>query len=129
MAEMILAAVEDLIFLSKILETAQRLGARVEPVDLKDLKERALRSAARAVILDLNHRSGSALEVLQSLKADPSTSRLPVVGFVSHVQSEVIAAARAAGCDLVLARSAFTAQLPQLLEELSGKKGPRPPDA
>ncbi len=127
MAEMILAAVEDLIFLSKIHETAQRLGVRVEPVDLKDLKERALRGAARAVILDLNHRSGSALEVLQSLKRDPSTSRLPVVGFVSHVQSEIIAAARAAGCDQVLARSAFTAQLPQLLEELSGKEGPRPP--
>ncbi len=128
MAEMILAAVEDLIFLSKILETAQRLGVRVEPVDLKDLKERALRSAARAVILDLNHRSGSALEVLQSFKADPSTSRLPVVGFVSHVQSEVIAAARAAGCDQVLARSALAAQLPQLLERLAGKEAAKSPD-
>lgn len=126
---MILAAVEDLIFLSKILETAQRLGVRVEPADLKDLKERAVQGTARAVILDLNHRSGSALAVLQSLKADPSTSRLPVVGFVSHVQSELIAAARAAGCDQVLARSAFTAQLPQLLEKLAGKEAPRPPDA
>jgi len=39
-----------------------------------------------------------------------------VVGFVSHVQTETIAAARAAGIDEVMARSAFVARLATLLE-------------
>ncbi len=122
---MILAAVEDLIFLSKIQQAARLLDVAVEAVDPRKVEERATEAAVRAVILDLNHRSGTAVEVLRAMKANPRTSRVPVLGFVSHVQSDLIAAARAAGCDEVLARSAFVAQLPELLEKLSGQ-GPPP---
>jgi hypothetical protein len=38
-----------------------------------------------------------------------------MLGFVSHVDSDVIAAARAAGIDEVLARSAFAARLAEIL--------------
>ena len=38
-----------------------------------------------------------------------------VIGFGSHVEVELLAAARAAGCDQVLARSAFFARLPEVL--------------
>jgi hypothetical protein len=43
--------------------------------------------------------------------------RLPgrVVGFASHVDRELHAAARAAGCDEVLTRSAFFGRLPEVL--------------
>ncbi len=119
---MILAVVEDLIFLSKIQETAKLLGVPVERVDPGKLQERLAHGPVQAVILDLNHRSGTALDVLRALKANSSTCHLPVAGFVSHVQTELVAAARAAGCDQVLARSAFTAQLPQLLRKWSGKE-------
>jgi CheY-like chemotaxis protein len=120
MPEVILAAVDDLIFLSKIQQTARLIGALVEAVDPTKLEQHATRAGVRGVILDLNHRSGSAMEALRALKANPATARVPVVGFVSHVQSDLIAAARDAGCDEVLARSAFTAQLPQLLRQLAG---------
>ncbi len=118
---MILAVVDDLFFLSKIQQTAKLLGVPVEPVDPRKLQERVAQSSVRAVILDLNHRSGAALDVLRALKANPSTSHLTVTGFVSHVQTDLIEAARAAGCDQVLARSAFTQQLSQLLEKWSAK--------
>lgn len=116
---MILAAVEDLIFLSRIQHAAKLIGVPVEVVDPMRLQERAKQAGARGVILDLNHRSGNAVEALRALKADLSTSHLHVVGFVSHVQSDLIEAARAAGCDRVLARSAFTAELPELLKSLA----------
>lgn len=121
---MILAAVEDLIFLSKIQQTAELLGIRVEPMDLKQLERRPAEAAPRCVLLDLNHRSGLALEVLRAIKKNPLTSRVPVLGFLSHVQTELASAARAAGCDQVLARSVFTAQLPQLLKKLAGNEPP-----
>jgi hypothetical protein len=44
------------------------------------------------------------------------------VGFVSHVDSATIYAARQAGTDEVMARSAFAAQLAEIL--LAGGSGP-----
>jgi len=118
----ILVVVDDLIFLAKIQQTAKLLGVAVESADPDKLAARLAESSVRAVILDLNHRSGSALEILHALKSNAATSGVPVTGFLSHVQGELAAAARAAGCDVVLARSAFTRDLPQLLEQYGGAK-------
>jgi len=116
----ILVAVEDLIFLAKIQQTAKLLGIAVEALAPANLEARAAEGSVRAVILDLNHRSGQALETLRALKANVQTSSIPVIGFLSHVQTELVEAARAAGCDVVLARSAFTRDLPQLLKQYGG---------
>lgn len=40
---------------------------------------------------------------------------MPTIGFASHVDRELMAAARAAGCDQVLARSAFFGRLRELV--------------
>ncbi len=116
---MILAMVDDLLFLSKIQETAKHLGVEVKAAQPEGLTEAALAASPTALLIDLNHRSGKALEVLRALKAEARTEKIPAVGFVSHVQNELIAAARDAGCDLVLARSAFAGQLPSLLQRFS----------
>jgi DNA-binding NarL/FixJ family response regulator len=118
---MILTAVEDLIFLSKIRQTARLAGVEIEVVDPQQVRDRLSDSSVRALILDLNHRSGSAVDVIRSLKSDGATSHVRIVGFLSHVQGELAAAARDAGCDMVLARSAFSLQLPQLLRQLAGE--------
>ncbi|HKS96909.1 MAG TPA: response regulator [Terriglobia bacterium] len=113
----ILVVVDDLIFLAKIQQTAKLIGVAVEAVSPGQLEARLAQAPPRAVILDLNHRSGSALEVVRKLKSSDTTTAVPVVGFLSHVQGELAVAARAAGCDVVLARSAFTRDLPQLLKQ------------
>src|SRR5437879_11518829 len=95
----ILVVVEDLIFLSKISGTARLVGVAVESVDLRSLEQRVAESPPRAVILDLNHRSGSAVDALRALKSNPATSGVPVVAFLSHVQTDLAAAARAAAAD------------------------------
>jgi hypothetical protein len=53
------------------------------------------------------------------MKADPSLKTIRTLGYVSHVQTDVIAAARAAGVDEVLARSAFSERLGQILSASS----------
>ena len=123
---MILAFVDDLLYLSKIQQTAELIGVTVQPADPTGELERIAAEAPSALILDLNHRSIPALEFLLSLKAHPRTRAIPIVGFVSHVQSDLIAAARQAGCDLVLARSAFTQRLPELLRKLAGSDATAP---
>ena len=117
---MILALVDDLLFLSKIQQTAQHVGVAVKSAQPADLPKLASDDAANALIIDLNHRSGKALEVLRTLKSDLKTKDLTIIGYVSHVQNDLIAAAHDAGCDLILARSAFVSQLPSLLQRFSG---------
>lgn len=121
MSEPILAVVEDLFFLSRVQHTAQQVGVAVEPVEISRITERLLSSPVRAVIIDLNYRSGDAVEAARAIKSDPATAKVPVVGFLSHVQGDLARNARLAGCDQVLARSAFTRELPQLLFQLAGR--------
>jgi CheY-like chemotaxis protein len=116
----ILTVVDDLLFLSKIQQTAQQLGVRVEVIDPAKVVERVQDSGVSSMILDLNHRSGKAVEVARAIKANPNTRQVQLVAFLSHVQTDLAAAARAAGCDVILARSAFSQQLPQLLLKLGG---------
>ena len=50
------------------------------------------------------------------MRSDPELAAIPTIGFVSHVQSDLIDAARAAGIGEVLARSAFTARLADIIK-------------
>lgn len=119
---MILTVVEDLIFLSKIQETGKALSVEVRAASVPDALLLLREVSARGLLIDLNHRSGGALELIQKLKAEPATADIPVVGFLSHVQTDLAASAHAAGCDMVLARSVFVKQLPGLLAKLDAPK-------
>ena len=122
MTAKILAVVDDIFFLAKIQQTARQLGVTVEPVAPEALQERLAGNGVRAILLDLNHKSGKAIAVLQGVRDNPATHAIPVVAFLSHVQTDLAQAARAAGCGRVMARSAFSQQLPVLLQELSKEK-------
>ena len=58
---MILAVVDDLLFLSKIQQTAQQVGVAVKSAQPADLPDLAIQDVPKALIIDLNHRSGKAL--------------------------------------------------------------------
>ncbi len=124
MAAKIIVVVDDLIFLSKIQQTAKLLGIAIETANPTTLRERLKNLLPSgdmgAVVLDLNHSSGQAVELLEQMKNDPATRQVTVVGFLSHVQTGLAKEARAAGCDVLLARSAFTQKLPELLQHYAG---------
>ena len=112
----VVAVVDDLFFTVKILDAAKRAGATLEVVKSEiDAIDKA-RSAPALVILDLNCGSVDPVHLIAALKADPATQKVPLVGYVSHVQGELKVSAQQAGCDMVLARSAFSQNLPQILK-------------
>ena len=112
----VVAAVEDLLFRSKISETAEQLGvAATFPRSPKKLAEFAAQSPPDLLILDLNSARFEPLALLERLKSDEASRGVPVVGFLSHVQKDLAVAARDSGCDRVMARSAFTKELPEIL--------------
>jgi CheY-like chemotaxis protein len=113
----VIVAVDDLMFASRISSTAKALGVAIRFARSPESIVEAVRSGSpRLVIFDLNSRQVRPLEAIASLKADPELAAVPTIGFVSHVEAELIAEARAAGFDQVMARSAFVTQLPQLLQ-------------
>jgi CheY-like chemotaxis protein len=112
----VLAAVEDLLFRSKISETAEHLGIEAGfPRSKGKLLEALRESPPDLLVLDLNSARFEPLELLRTVKSDETTQRVPTVGFLSHVQGDLAVAARNAGCDHVMARSAFTKDLPRIL--------------
>ena len=113
---MILAAVDDLMFTSKIAAAAKGVGAEIVFVRTPDeLLDKARTGAPSLIIFDLNSRKLQPTHSIALLKADPTLSAIRTLGFVSHVDGAVIAQARGAGIDDVLARSAFAARLPEIL--------------
>jgi len=112
----VLAAVEDLLFRSKISETASSLGIEATfPRSPRRLLEAIQDSPPDLLVLDLNSARFEPLTLLESVRSDEATRDVPTVGFLSHVQKDLAIAAREAGCDRVVARSAFTRDLPRIL--------------
>ena len=114
---MILAVLDDLLFTSKIRTTANQLGV---PITFARSSEGALsdmrKNPPSLVIFDLNNPRTDPLGTVEAMKADLALAAIPTVGFASHVQTDVIEAARQAGVGDVMARSAFTQRLPEILE-------------
>ena len=113
---MVLALVDDLMFSSKIRTAAKQLDvpltfARSRAAALSELRA----NRPSIVIFDLNGTRMDPLGTMTEMKSDPALAGIATVGFVSHVQTEVIEAARRAGVDEVMPRSAFVAQLGEIL--------------
>jgi hypothetical protein len=102
-----LCLVRDLLFASKITVAAGHAG--VTAVVVRDPSKLVDRDGSQ-LLVDLNQDGALAAAIAWRQRTGK-----PVVGFVSHVDTATIATARDAGIDRVLARSAFTAQLPQIL--------------
>jgi CheY-like chemotaxis protein len=116
LARRVVAAVEDLLFRSKISETANTLGVEaLFPRSREKLVERIYESPPDLLVLDLNSARFKPLKLIEQLKSDEFSRGVPVVGFLSHVQKDLAVAARESGCDRVMARSAFTRDLPEIL--------------
>ena len=104
------AIVRDLLFSSKITGTAKAMGTSVRVVrDLSQLGN----EVPKLLLIDL-----SVPGIIDSVKAWPGNQSARIVGFVSHVDTSTIAAAREAGIQ-VMARGGFVEALPQLLTDVN----------
>jgi predicted metal-dependent hydrolase len=135
----ILAFVTDLFFASKIEAAAKTLEFQIEWLapdedllaldpsttapDLAEhvngpgfvLLEKITLLQPALLVFDLSDRIFPWRKWLPMIKSAPATRRIPVLCFGSHVDGDTLMAARSAGAELVLARSAFTKDLPEIL--------------
>ncbi|MBI5282476.1 MAG: response regulator [Candidatus Solibacter usitatus] len=117
----ILAVCDDLFFVVKINDSARRAGLTcdflksAEAIIEKSRAERPL-----LIILDLNAKAIEPVGLITQIRAELSLKGVSILAFVAHVEADLKTRAQTAGASMVLARSAFSANLPQILKRHTG---------
>jgi hypothetical protein len=106
-----IVAVRDLVFRSKILAAAERLGVEVRIAPRgTPLEEAARTGGPGTLIVDLGEAG-----VVEQIPAAKRAGAARVVGFLGHLEAERMEASRAAGVDEVLTRGQFVQRLDEIL--------------
>ncbi len=125
MARSVVALVRDLLFSSRIGETAKRLGYPFRTVQGVEALRGALAEGPGLVMLDL---AGQGLDQEAALAAIEAAGRpAPVLGWTTHASWKATLPLHAR-CDRVVTRETLTQELPELLRGyLEGSSLPPPP--
>jgi CheY-like chemotaxis protein len=111
----IFALVDDIFFQAKIMETAKQAGVELKAFSTGEaLLTEWEKQTPKLVVVDLNARQ-SPMEVIAVVRAGGTEIR--VIGFFSHVQTELAQRARDAGCTEVMPRSKFTKELAAIFSQ------------
>lgn len=113
----VIALVDDLFFQAKLAETARQVGVELKMVTTGEALAGEARNAAGLIVVDLNAKA-DAIGAIEQLRATGNAA--PLIGFLSHVQTELAERARAAGCREVMPRSKFTQNLAAILSTAEG---------
>ncbi len=116
----VLAVVSDLFFSVKLTEAAKRAGLALEFVTDSDAVLEKAETSPSLIIFDLNFESANPVQLIGKLKTGAATKNINLLGYLSHIQVELKQQALEAGCDMVLARSAFSQNMPQIFKRYSG---------
>ena len=105
----------DLIFTTKVKQTAAALGYSVLVASNTSLARSLIeKSRPRVVFVDLT--AGEMVSpIALSTYLELAGADAWFLAFGPHVEADVLAAAKAAGCQVVLPRSKFAADLPELM--------------
>lgn len=118
MSGVVIVVVDDMFFASKIRAVAEAVGVGISFPRNKDALIEAAREA-RLILVDLHNQKIDGVALARELKANEQLRAIPMVGFFSHVETELKRDALAAGFDRVIPRSVFARDLPEILTQLS----------
>jgi DNA-binding NarL/FixJ family response regulator len=112
----LLVAVRDLVFRSKILAAAERLGVplRIAPRGTP-LSEAARDLGPGTALVDLSEPG-----VVEEVRRVKRAGGVRVVGFLGHLETELARAARDAGADEVLSRGQLAVRLDEVVRNATG---------
>ena len=116
MGQAIIAVVDDMFFASKIRAVAEAVGVEISfPRNLEALIQRARETKPRLIIVDLHNQKIDSNALANELKSYEQLRDIRLLGFFSHVQTELQRNALAAGFDQVIPRSVFARDLDKIL--------------
>lgn len=110
----IIAAVSDLLFASKIAETAKQSNSEAFFVKNETELFDHIDKKTRLIIFDLTNKNID-LKIIKEIKSNHSLTRIDIIGFLPHIKIELKQKALDLGFDRVYARSEFSKKLPEII--------------
>lgn len=83
--------------------------------------EKTAELAPDAILMDLSLPEIDGWEVIRRLRADPLTCKAVILAYTAHAVPEMLARAKAAGCDAVLTKPCRPDDLVRALEDVLGR--------
>ena len=112
----VIAVVDDMFFKAKIRAVAEAVGTEISfPRSQEALIQKAREAKPELIIVDLHNQKIDPATLATELKADVELRAIPLLGFFSHVQTELQRNALAAGFNQVIPRSVFARDLSKIL--------------
>lgn len=116
----VLACLNDLMFLSKIMEATKALSVPLRSLKTVEKLVAACREGESIVFLDLDDRRLDAIALARAIRSAEPAIAATVYAFVSHVNEDRIQAAGNGLFDQVFSRGQFVQVLPALLTPAAG---------
>ena len=116
MSVIVISVVDDMFFASKIRAVAEAAGVEISfPRSQEAVVSKARETKPGLIVVDLHNQRIEPVALARELKADDELRQIKLLGFFSHVQTELQRNALAAGFDKVIPRSVFARDLPEIL--------------
>jgi CheY-like chemotaxis protein len=116
MSQTVISVVDDMFFASKIRAVAEAAGVEISfPRGQEAVVSKARETKPGLIVVDLHNQRVDAIALAQALKSDEELRDIRLLGFFSHVETELRRNALEAGFDQVVPRSVFARDLPEIL--------------
>ena len=103
-------------FAAKIRATAEALGVSIKfHRQLDSLVKAATEQTPALILVDLHNQKLDPIQLARELKVNEDVKSIPLLGFFSHVQTDLQRNALEAGFDQVIPRSVFSRDLAKIL--------------
>ena len=116
MSQTVISVVDDMFFASKIRAVAEAASVAISfPRSVEAVVSKARETKPGLIVVDLHNQRIDPVALARELKADEDLRGIRLLGFFSHVQTDLKKDALSAGFDEVIPRSVFARDLAELL--------------
>ena len=115
--KVVLVAVNDLFFYTKIRDALLPRGYQLERIRASEELQTKTAAQPCAVILNMNDEKLDAFDVLSRLRADGPSSP-PVLAFANHEETDTWRRAKELGVSKIVSRNEFSVRTHALVEEV-----------
>ena len=116
MSVTVISVVDDMFFASKIRAVAEAAGVEISfPRSVDAVVSKARETKPGLIVVDLHNQRIDPIALGRELKSHEDLRGIRLLGFFSHVQTELQRNAIAAGFDQVIPRSVFARDLAGIL--------------
>ena len=112
------AILDDLFFSSKIKNSIKDLDINLSIIkSSEEFQIRIKEQKPNLIIIDLASKKIKTEQIIKELKNDQELKEIFCIGYLPHVEKELMEKFKELGCDLVIPRSRFSNEINELIQK------------